>query len=137
MAAGSGKPRRGRANLTCWTCDKVGHYSYECEESSESDDDSKDEEKASKDDVTATAVTIESDKEFGGAWAAEVSMMDNNGKPIVEKIPTQDWFDVVEGENESGDEGANLKDAEVDGFDRDASQAAQGLEYHQPRFTRL
>jgi len=114
LAATSSRLRRGQANITCWTCKKVGHYSYECEEPSESDDDAEVEEKASNDDVKSssendgTAATAELDDEYGGAWA--------------EEIPVWDWFDeVVEGENESEDEGVSSKGALVEGFGMVAS----------------
>ena len=139
LTAGSGKPKRNRANVTCWTCDKVGHYSCECEKPSESDDEPKDQE-TSKDNATVnnvTAAILESDDECRGAWAAEevedkldwferaVSMMDNDGKSVVPEIPVRDWFDeVIEGEKESKDEKGNSKDALVDDFDRDASGGA-------------
>jgi len=154
LAAGALKPRKGRANVTCWTCDKVGHYSYECEEPSESDDDSKDEEKALKDDPKnstandATVATIESDEECGGAWAAEevvmggplsisevadeldwfemaIVEMGGDAEMVTEEISVRDWFnEVVEGEKELRDNGASLKNAVVECFDKDASRRA-------------
>jgi hypothetical protein len=107
-------------------CSKVGHYSYEREEPSESDDELKDEEKTSKDDTkmlnNTTMAIAELDKEYGGAWAAEavekeldwferaVLMMDNDRKSIAKEIPMQDWFDEVVGDKkESRDEGGDLK----------------------------
>jgi hypothetical protein len=137
--AGSVKPKRGQGNITCWNCDKVGHYSFECEEPEKSDNDLKDDEKASKDNTNttndATAVTMESDDECGGAWAAEeveeeldwfentIVEMDRNAKFVVKEIPVQDWLDnVVEGENKSRDEGVDSEGALVDGFGRDTSR---------------
>ncbi len=137
LAAGTLKPRRGRANVTCWTCDKVGHYSFECEEPEKSDDEPKDDEKAAKDDANdATMAITESDEECG-CWAAEevenepdwfemaIAEMDRDAKLVIEEVPARDWFDeVVEGENESRDEGGNSENAVVEGFGKDVSREA-------------
>jgi hypothetical protein len=137
LAAGNVKPKRNRANVTCWTCNKVGHYSYECEEPSEPDDEPKDQETSKDDANDATAATTESDDEYGGAWAAEeveeevnwfemaIAEMDRDAKLVVKDVPMRDWFyDVVEGENELKDEGAGSKDTVVEGFGKDVSQEA-------------
>lgn len=111
------KPKKGRANVTCWTCDKVGHYSYECEDPEKSEEEPKDDVKTSND---ATTATIESD-ECGSAWAAEEVVATVMGGPlsisevtdeldwfesaiaemdrdlVAKKVPSQDWFDDVVG----------------------------------------
>ena len=142
------KPKRGWVNVTRWTCNKVGHYSFECEEPEKSDDEPKDEGKPTKGDAktlnNSTAATIELDNDCGGAWATEevedvtegsllisdvaneldwferaIAEMDHDAELVVTDIPMRNWFhDVVEGENELKDKRDNLKGPLVDGFDK-------------------
>jgi hypothetical protein len=94
LAAGAAKPRRGRANITCWTCDKVGHYSFECEKGERSEDETKSDVKLTN---HAAVAIVESDDECGGAWAAEAVddepdwfemavAMDHDGKTVAENL---------------------------------------------------
>jgi len=132
LAARRVKLKRGQANVTCWNCDKVGHYSFKCEDPEKSDDELKDDMETSN---NVTAAILESDEECGGAWAAEavepdwfkmaIVEIDDDAEMVTEENPVRDWFgEVVEGEKESKDEGSNSEDALVDVFDRDTSGGA-------------
>jgi hypothetical protein len=121
---GRARTRRGRMRLCLLepqsqtkvgpTCDKVGHYSYECEEPEKSEEEPKDDVKNSND---ATTATIESD-ECGSAWAAEEvaatvvgplsisevtdkldwfesAIAETDCDLVAKKVPSQDWFDDV------------------------------------------
>jgi hypothetical protein len=116
------KPRKGkgRANVTCWNCDKRGHYSSECREPKKSNE--KDDAKTMSVGMRGTSATaIELDLECEGAWsvlpvepmdwfeqAAEIEAQDRMREVVfaaVEESPIRDWFDeVAEGECESRDQ---------------------------------
>jgi len=111
------KPKRGPANVTCWTCDKVGHYLFECKEPNDEPKDMKDDAKPLN---NLTTATIELNDNCGGAWATEevgdimeglllvsdvaneldwferaITEMDHDAEWVVMKIPMWDWFDDV------------------------------------------
>jgi len=122
------KPRkgRGRENISCWSCEEVGHYSCECKKPKKAKDV---EMKA----PGMSASAVEPDEECEGAWATElvedainegsglvllipeinwfeeaVAMMDAKKIVIAEEIPHEDWFhEVAEDDDESEDEGAS------------------------------
>ena len=146
---GSSRPRkgRGRENIRCWNCEKMGHYSHECKEPKKTEEKAKDDEPKAQ---GTSASAVEPDTECEGAWAAEsiedaieegpgsallisemdwfeeaIAMMDAEKFVVPEEIPARDWFDeVAEGDDESRDEGASSGDVSVDGFDSDASEGA-------------
>ena len=116
------RPRKGkgRANITCWNCNKKGHYSNECEEPKKDDE--------PKGGSANTAAAAESDSESDFAWVVE-EIEGEDWFDFEEAVavtsdgsPEPDWFDEVdEGEEESDDEGGNSGGAVVDVFDRNVA----------------
>jgi hypothetical protein len=109
------RPRqgRGRANITCWNCNKKGHYSNECEEPKKGD----------KSGGTGTAAGAESDSDSDFAWVVEEIEGEDWFEEAVamtdEKCHESDWFDeVAESEDESDDEGGNSGGALAKDFGR-------------------
>jgi len=76
LSSVSSKPRKGkgRENITCWNCDRKGHYSNECKDppkKEKSNDKGQKTAPMSPAPKTNIAASTESSSEDGGAWSAE------------------------------------------------------------------
>jgi hypothetical protein len=138
LVAGEGSSKKGRrANITCWTCHKKGHYQNECKEPKDNlPDDGQKTQESQGPKTAALAVGIDSGDE--GAWSVEaepdemdwfemaVAEMEAEHcevKALAVEIPARDWFyEVAESDDESEDEGASSGGVSVGGFDSDTSE---------------
>jgi hypothetical protein len=79
-------PGKGRANVTCWNCDRKGHYSNECKDPPKKDQAKDEGEKTPAESpvpVANVAATAEYNSGDDGAWAAE---------PVSDD---EDWFEAA------------------------------------------
>jgi hypothetical protein len=135
LSSEGSKPRKGkgRANVTCWTCNKKGHYQNECKEP-KPEDVPKGEGQTTPVSQGPIAATAELASEDCGAWSvlpveedwferavAEMDVQSRRERVLADEVPVRDWFyEVAEVDDESEDEGTSSGDVSVDGFDSDA-----------------